>query len=63
MPQMKEQNKTPGKKLSKMETTDLLDAELKTLVIRMLKVIRGRGDEPNENFNKRQEILKWKQKI
>ena len=36
-----------------MDTTDLLDAELKTLVIRILKVIRGRGDESSENFNKR----------
>ena len=37
MAQMKEQNKTPVKELNKMETANLSDAELKTLVIRMLK--------------------------
>ena len=34
---MKEQNKTPGEKLNKMEIANLSDAEFKTLVIRMLK--------------------------
>ena len=34
---MKEQIKTPEKKLSKMEISNLSDAEFKTLVIRMLK--------------------------
>ena len=37
MSQMKEQNKTPEKELNKTELTNLLDAEFKTLVIRMLK--------------------------
>ena len=37
MAQMKEQNKTPEKKLSEMELSNLSDAEFKTLVIRMLK--------------------------
>ena len=37
MAQMKEQNKTPEKELNKMEISKLLDAEFKTLVIRMLK--------------------------
>ena len=37
MAQMKEQIKTPEKKLSKMEISNLSDAEFKTLVIRMLK--------------------------
>ena len=32
MPQTKEQDKTPEKELSKMETSNLLDAKLKTLV-------------------------------
>ena len=36
MTQMKEQNKTPGKELNKMERANLSDAEFKTLVIRML---------------------------
>ena len=34
---MKEQNKTPDKELNKTKVTNLSDAELKTLVIRMLK--------------------------
>ena len=37
MAQMKEQNKTPEKVLNKMEISDLSDAELRTLVIRMFK--------------------------
>ena len=52
MSQMKEQNKTPEKELNKMETSNLLDAEWKTLVIRMLSELRGRVDELSENFNK-----------
>ena len=34
---MKEQIKTPEKELNKIEVSNLLDAEFKTLVIRMLK--------------------------
>ena len=41
MAQMKEQNKTPGKDLNEMEIANLLDAEFKTLVIRMLKELIG----------------------
>ena len=37
MAQMKEQIKTPEKKLNKMEISNLSDAEFKTLVIRMTK--------------------------
>ena len=37
MAQMKEQNKTPEKELNKMEISNSLDAEFKTLVITMLK--------------------------
>ena len=37
MAQMKEQIKIPEKELNKMETSNLPDAEFKTLVIRMLK--------------------------
>ena len=40
MYQMKEQNKTPEKELNKIETSNLSDAEFKTLVIRMLKELR-----------------------
>ena len=45
MAQMKEQIKTP-EELNKMEISNLLDAEFKTLVIRMFK-------ELSENFNSR----------
>ena len=41
MVQMKEQNKTPEKKLNKMEKNNLSDTEFKTLVIRMLKELNG----------------------
>ena len=44
MSQVKEQNKTPEKELNKMETSNLLDAEFKTLVIGML-------NEPSKNLN------------
>ena len=39
MTQMKEQIKTPEKELNKIQTSNLLDAEFKTLGIRMLKEI------------------------
>ena len=38
--QMKEQNKIPEKYLNKIKTSNLLDAEFKTLVIRMLNALR-----------------------
>ena len=41
MAQMKEQNKTPKKELNEMEINNLSGAELKTLVIRMLKELIG----------------------
>ena len=37
MAQMKEQTKSPEKELNEMEISNLLDAEVKSLVIRMLK--------------------------
>ena len=49
MAQMKEQIKTPGKELTKMEIKNLSDAEVKTLVIRMLK-------ELSEDLNSIQKI-------
>ena len=36
MAQMEKQNKTPKKELNKMEISKLLDAEFKTLLVRML---------------------------
>ena len=52
MAQMKEKNKTLGKELNKMETSNLQDAEFKTLVIRMLNEPRVKVDELRDNFNK-----------
>ena len=37
MAQMKEQNKTPEKEVNNMQSSNLSDAEFKTLVIRTLK--------------------------
>ena len=39
--QTKEQNKTPGKEVKKMETSNPSDSKSKTLVIRMLKALIG----------------------
>ena len=44
MVQKKDQIKTPEKELNKMDTSNLSDAEFKTLIIRMFK-------ELNENLN------------
>ena len=49
---MKEQNNTPEKETNKMETSNILDAEFKTLVIRMLNELRGRIDQQSENLDK-----------
>ena len=38
---MKEQNKTPEKELNEMEISNLLDAQFKTLVIRLLQEFIG----------------------
>ena len=35
-----------------METSNLSDAEFKTLVMRMFKELRGRVNDLSENFNK-----------
>ena len=43
MAQMKEQIKTPEKELNKMETSNLLDAEFKMLVTRILSELRNLG--------------------
>ena len=51
MAQMKVQIKTPEKELNKMEIGNLLDAEFKTLVIRMFSELTGRADELRKNFN------------
>ena len=52
MCQMKTQEKALEKELNKMEISNLLDMEFKTLAIRMLSELTGRIDQLNENFNK-----------
>ena len=47
---MKEQIKTPEKELSKTKKNNLLEAEFKTLVMRMLNDLRGSGDGLREKF-------------
>ena len=49
---VKEQDKTPEKKLNKMEANNLPDTEFKALVIKTLKELRGRIDDLSEYFNK-----------
>ena len=48
MAHKKEQKTTTEKELNKMEISNLPDAELKTLVIRMLTKLRGSADEFRE---------------
>ena len=63
MSQMKEQKKTPEKQLNKMETNNLLDAEFKTLVMRMLSELREnlnsvkKGPVRNEGYTNRNDNL------
>ena len=57
--QLKEQKKSPGKKeLNEVEGSTLPDMESKTKVMRMLKKLRGRRNEINEDVNK--EIVSMK---
>ena len=58
MAQMKEEIKTPEKQLNEMEISNVSDAELKTLVIRMLqelsedlRSIQNIQPEINDNTN------------
>ena len=44
-----------------MEATKIPDAEFKTMVIKMLKDLRGGMDDPSENLNK--EMVKMKKDI
>ena len=51
MSQIKEQHKTLETELNKMETSNLSNAEFKTLVIKMLNEL-WRINALNKNFNK-----------
>ena len=52
MSHIKEHKKITEKALNKMKTSNIPEAELKTVVVRMLNEHRGKVDELNENFNK-----------
>ena len=52
MSQPKEENKAPEKYIKKMGTSNLPDAEFKTLVIRMLSELRGRELQQRDGKNK-----------
>ena len=48
--QMKEQNKTPEKRLCETQRANLLDAEFKTLVVRMLRELIKYGNNIKEEM-------------
>ena len=58
MPQMKQQEKTPENKLNGIEASNLQEYEFKTVVMRMLKELRGRMDEHNENLSREKVSIK-----
>ena len=58
MAQMKEQIKTPEKELSNEEIANLLDAEFKTLVIRMLTEMAELGCKMKEGMKVIQSEIK-----
>ena len=52
MPQMKEQKKSPEKELNEMQATKILNAEFKTIIIRMLKDVRESLDDLSDNLKR-----------
>ena len=58
----KKLQKSSEKELDEMESTKIPDAEFKTVVIKMLKDIRGRMDDFTENLNKEIVRVKKEQK-
>ena len=59
MAQMKEQNKTPGKELIKVEISNRSDAELKTLVIRMLQELTGYFNSIKKHPHRNEGYANW----
>lgn len=55
---MKEHDKTPEKKLNKLETNNLSEVEFKIQLIRCVHELRGRIGDLSENFNKEMESIK-----
>ena len=56
--QVREQDKTPEKKLNETEMSNLPDREFKQRVLRMLTDLGRRMDELSENINKEMENIK-----
>ena len=56
---MREQNRHP----EIMESSNLTDAEFKTVVIKTLNELRGSVDEFSENFNKELKTIKMEMEI
>lgn len=50
--QTKDPNKTPGKKISEMEISNLLNKEFKEAVMRILTILKRRMEEFSDNVNK-----------
>ena len=61
MSQMKEQNKTPENKLNKIQTNNQLDAEFKTLVIRMLNELSEDLNSIKKKKKKKKKTIKKNQ--
>ena len=53
---MKEQNRTPEKKINKMEIANLSDAEFKALVVRMLRELT----EYDNNIKEEMKVIPYK---
>ena len=56
---MRDQNRDPDI----MESSNLTDAEFKTMVIKMLNELMGSVDEFSENFNKDTKSIKMEKEI
>ena len=59
MAHMKEQNKTPEEELVQVKTSNPLDAEVKTLVIRMLKEISEDLNSIKKNPIRNERYSSW----
>ena len=63
MAHMKEQNKSPEKELNKMETSNLLDAEFKTLLVRMLNELSENLDNIKKDQSGKDTLTEMKNSL
>ena len=61
MYQMKEQDKTPEKKLNELEIGNLQEKEFRVMIVKMIQNLGKRMEKIQETFNKDLEELKSKQ--